>query len=326
MARNKKGKAKGKKAKVSKPGAVAWVPRPLESARQRQMQQYDALLRDPCGGPLVHPPYMGTDSGYLVRTTDILGLTGTGTGLTVGDSVSDWLIQYTPSWGNRYLLGVNIGGANNPMGALAATSVTNFVSGTVVERFRPVAACVKWVPTGAYSKRAGMVCLGYFNGQQYVVGDTPYPGPAMALCQHYAPNGGEHHEVRWLPTNNDQSFVVNNTSDSGTTGGGTTLIVLKGVDGVNTNTTTTVASGLVEITAVWEWVPASAQGASTAPISPPPFTINDHQATIKNIGEYLITGAAAAGAAAGRAAVLTGATLLTAGVRRAGTRGPALLM
>jgi len=64
------------KSKAKKPRSKGKGRSKMEVAGEshRHLLAYDQMLRDPCNANLVAPPYRGTDSGYLIRTTDNIAL------------------------------------------------------------------------------------------------------------------------------------------------------------------------------------------------------------------------------------------------------------
>lgn len=251
------------------------------------VRKYLTLIKDPCGGELVSPPYAGTDAGYLVRTTDNLTITVTGAAMTVGPIVGSAVVDYTPNnYGdnlttNSAWLGAAYGpGGTDPFSlSYANTTATswssgnrlnNFLSGGAVSRFRPVAACLKWIPTGAYNSRAGLVGVSYVPAANSNAASFSYAA-AQSSCQHLSPNGSELHEVRWLPTAADETWS-NPIVVATTPGCGTLRLVLRGVDGIATTATTGTLSGYVEVTTVWEWIPVAASNLTLNPRVPVPYT------------------------------------------------------
>lgn len=256
-----------------------------------RVRAWDLLLRDPCAAPLAPPCYTGVDSGYLVRTVDFFQPAYTGAGLTVGPSTVDAIVQVTP-FNYSGTTGVvacasTAGGALSPL--VAQGFASNFINSSTVARYRAVAMCAKWIPTGAYSSRAGLVASGYTPGMVIAPGAfSGNIGTITAEAQRQAPNGTEMHEVRWLPTAVDENFT--NTAAASNSGAGSVLFALRGVDGTNTSTTAGVANGFLQLTTVWEWVPSSITGLSVSPTPPLPYTMQQVLGTIKDLGSYIFHG------------------------------------
>lgn len=291
---------------------------PLSDPRVRA---WDALLRDPCAANLAPPCYAGTDSGYLARTVDHFQPVAAGVGLVVGaDILCDYIFQWTPF--NLSTATGLVAGGSTAAGSysVAAGGFTNFISQTansVVRRYRPVASCVKWVPSGPYAKRAGTVGCGYSTGQALNVG-TPTTAQMLSECNRIAPNGSEHHEIRWLPTAVDENFTATEVANN--TAAGSVFFALRGIDGVGASTTTATLAGYFEVTTVWEWVPERTTGLNTAPKAPLPYTTQQVLATIGDMGAYLFQGVRAAGPGVMRAAGQMGMAYLTKGLQSAYTR------
>jgi len=280
--------------------------RPVRQRRRRRsevmaaMQAYDRLVRDPCGAPFASPPYPGGGSGYLARFTFNLAprfFTSTG---TVGSStVGNFAYQIQPSQLPYYVFAGSTGGTTTP--TFGGTNVTgSFLSSSVLRGYRPVAACAKWVPTGAIANRAGMIAVGYEGGFTKIGGDSGTPADIAALAAgllERAPNGSSAHEVRWLPTSYDETYGIG--SPNVVYGSGTIYVAGVNVDCVYDTTTTLTANGYVELTIVVEWIPAVSSGLAVAPEAPPAFTSQQYQSTIKDIGSFLLTGARTLGSAFG---------------------------
>jgi len=313
---------------------------------------YDQLLRDPCAANLTHPFYSGCESGYLIRTTDLLPINCPATvGVVGAAATSSFSLAYNPS--SYYdtgsyqgsviaASGANISGkwayagVTNVTGYPSTTPYfTNFVSSPVVDRFRPVAACLRWVPTGAAATRAGTISMGYMQGFPLSAGfavanagPAYNPSSSYALGQRYTTNGSQVHEVRWLPTAPDEGFTTVNDLKAGT---GTVMVTGINVDGKYNTTNNILLEGYVEITTVWEWTPSAVStGIVAAPKAPPPYTTQQFLSTIEDMGAFLFDGVRSSASAAFRGAI-RGATfaamgVVNNGVRAAGNRGPSMVI
>lgn len=290
------------------------------------------LLRDPCGAPLAHPCYAGTESGYLVRTTDLVSLTNsalTGTA-TVGATVKmDAIYQIQP---------MNYGTTS---GAIAQSMVSgtalgntvsvgfpsNFVSSDIVSKYRCVAMCAKWVPTGRYSERQGVVGISNISSGVLDVGSQYLIQNILAACQTYAPNGEIAHEVRWLPASLDENFVPAGPSNQNASG---VLFAFSGIDGTvtaaTTGTYTATLNGYIEISTVWEWLPKARTSLTIASQPPPGYTSQQILASIGDFAKFVYEGvdttgiSRAASQAVAGAAVTWANTYLTRGMRPYGAR------
>lgn len=261
--------------------------------------QWRKLLQDPCTQDLAYPCYSGVDNGYLIRTVDAYQPTATGTFIVSGNYSLDFVFSYTPS-----NVSVNTGygiasvTAGTTISGLINDGPNNFITSTAsVRGYRPVASCLKWVPTGAIQARAGEVGTGYMP-------DTlgSYTGTInnyMPLTQRRAANGEEPHEINWVPTAADENFTtLTFLSDPGC---GTVFLVARGIDAKGSTTTTAVVSGYVEMTTIWEWTPqVGGLGVTSDPKAPNPFTSQQVLASAGDIKSILYSGVQRATQAVGR--------------------------
>jgi hypothetical protein len=305
-----KGKKGAGKARPSMPRGILSDPR---------IAAYDRLLRDPCASDLTYPPYSGADTGYLVRTVDYL----TGTGIQVnnnGTATSGTIYPITLTLAVQpfnYSGGANSGllfFGNGPSGitvnfAYLSPATSNFITTATVKRYRPVAACLKWEPSGPYTSRQGVVASGYYPGAENATGDA-YPGIGnyMSTAQHTAANGAEVHEVRWLPTAVDENFT--STSVGNNAGCGTMIMSLNNVDGTG-NGTAILPNGAFTVTVVWEWVPAATAAITVSPKTPLPYNTQQVLSTIDDLGAYIFKGVRSAASAAAHGLIRGGAQAVT---------------
>lgn len=285
---------------------------------------WDLLLRDPCGAPLAHPCYTGMDTGYLIRTTNFVVPSFT-TGAAAGPINCDFIVSYTP-FNQSATSGYNYAGALSgaAIPAVNGAGFNNFITSAVVKKWRPVACCMKWLPSGPYNTRAGTVASGVSQGTVLQVGDLDTLANVRAAAQRYAPNGSEMHEVRWLPTPVDEFFTDIAASNNG--GAGTVFFALQGVDGTSSGTVGS-PNGSFEISVVWEWIPAvlGATGTSISPMPPAPFTSQQVLSTISDLSAYVFEGVRKyAGSAMMQFTGQAVNQLLTRGVGVRGGRGPSM--
>lgn len=274
------------------------------------MGPYLRMLADPCGAPLAHPPYTGTDSGYLMRSrVTFQADNGTGSGTS-----ADFFLQWTPA-----------GAASNGFvrradGDNTYTTVTksDFLTSGVVAKARPVASCLKWVPTGPVTSRKGVVGLGYAQGQLVTAGaTTTLVANLMNSCSMLSANGSTPHEVKWLPTIADEVFTNPAVSFDTEVSGGCVYVALLGVDA-----TSGVPNGYFEATTIYEWTPAVNQGAAPAIAKASPFSTQQALSRIRDVGEFLFGDSMAAiGSAAREAAHGAVTTMLTGATYMASRRG-----
>jgi len=97
---SKKRKAKVQKRLMKK---LPFVP--------SSMMDYVRMLSDPCGATPVHAPYLGTDSGYLCRTKDVVQGLVSGTFVVGAKPSVDFALAFTPSCG--YGIGSSASPNNN---------------------------------------------------------------------------------------------------------------------------------------------------------------------------------------------------------------------
>jgi len=326
------------KKQVTRTIVVSSLPRPKNRSKKKKsskinsildvrVARWDQLLRDPCSAQMAQPCYGGIDSGYFLRTTDILPLGNVGSGLTSGATYfSDMSFQYTPFnvSSTTGIVATFYAGNGQTLTSTQTTGVSNFIStSNAVKRYRPIACCCKFIPTGPYSTRAGMIALGIAPGMIENVGDTVTVSNMLALAQHTVNVGAEAHEVRWLPTMVDEVFTsigVNNTA------AGSVFFTLKNVDGVATSATQITINGYVEMTTCWEWIPAALNSVSVAPSAPLPYTSQQVLATISDMGAYIFHGVRRI---AGMPGVVNGAVnvasrLLSGGMTMSSYRGPGI--
>jgi len=270
----------------------------------KALRHYDNLVRDPCSADLAHPPYTGTDTGYLIRVTDQLSLPSIviGSG-TVGARIPvNGIIQICPTQYPAYLSGS--GSAINPSLGLV-TQPGNFLASSSVRSYRCVAACLKWVPAGSIANRSGVVGVGYMPSPPAFTTGVQTISSFISSSLERVPNGGGMHEVRWLPTAADEAFNGFNASVATGPSNGTLFAVLNNVDGTVLTPTTAGVDGFFEYTGVYEWIPQAANSLTAAPMTPLPFNTQQHQSTIGDLGAYLLQGVRVAAGAAGRG-VMTG--------------------
>jgi len=284
-----------------------------------------ALLADPCSAPLSRPCYTGTDAGYLIRTTDVFAPTISVTAGANSVIPVDYAFQYTP-WSLSTTTGAVIAGALKGANLTVYSNLgfTNFISASgAVRTFRPVASCLKWVPDGPYSTRQGSIGL---LSLPTVTISTTTPATSLntflASCPSVSSHGSNTHEVRWVPTQEDETFTTVGISNK--PGLGTISIFFSGVD-ATMNGAGNLASlnGRLEVVTVWEWQPAYTQDVTQNLVSPSPFTSQQVLSNIKDMAAFAYHGVSNAVFQAGYAG---GQALLTAGFQTLVRRAPPLLL
>nr|WRQ65493.1 hypothetical protein [Tolivirales sp.] len=271
--------------------------RPRNRGRQRgivnyftkEMLDYDRMVRDPCAANMAYPPYSGTDTGYLVRITEqIIPPAAVASGLTSGNTYpTNIYCQIVPKNFPAILIG-SAGNANPSVAAVANNGI--FLATGTVRSYRPVAACLKWVPTGPMLARQGVVGVGYSTSPPLFVSGLAIIGTLISQTLERVPNGGGPHEVRWLPTQDDEDFIGSNLAIATSPSSGTLFAVCNGVDGTAVSATSLQPDGFFEYTSVYEWIPGPTAGLTVAPKTPLPFTTQQHQSSIEELGDYLLKG------------------------------------
>lgn len=280
--------------------------KPRSSPDASDLIRWRRLLMSPCDAQLSPPPYAGSDSGYLIRTTDIFTI-ASAANLTSAVPVKDAFVAYTP-WNVSTTTGIQY--AIGPIGTPLVTSTTglvNFItsSGSVKE-YRPVAACFKWIPTGAVNTRSGAISLGYSSGVLFNLA-TPgsnYQADVQRLTQRTDSNGSAMHEINWLPAATDENWTT--TGATSQTGCGTIFISLTQIDATSTGVSPTIQSsltGYLEITTCWEWIPVLADGVSIPLRRPNPYPLQTALASLGDPASAIFAGAARMVGRAGGAAL-----------------------
>jgi len=321
-----KSKAKGGKSNKGKGGgkAIKQSRKAVKMAKPQvdaYVRSYLQMLNDPCSATPVTAPYIGTEAGYLCRTVDILRPSFANSA-TAGTTVyGDFITSYCPSYSFNTSSGTPIVYGNCGFGLSATTAVqrpTNFVTnGGTVGKYRAVAACLKYVPTGAFGSRSGEIGIGYNPDGHFIAsGSSITAAAAMPLTQFRGGNGTAPFEVKWLPSAADQTWVDLSASAESFGGGASIFIV-----GINVDATEAAGgagayiNGYIEITTIWEWLPLATQGLSMPLKSPSRHTLNDVLSTIKDIGTFVVGGMKE----------MNGYGLLSAGWKVARRAAPALL-
>lgn len=238
---------------------------------------YRRLLDDPCGAPMVNGPYTGIGSGYLARTKQMIFPSGS-TGAV------DFVVTIAPNTGTA---GVATWGYSTTPGGNLGTASSNlapdFLRSNTVGYYRCIASCAKIMYSGSEMNRAGFIGTNLATGQIFTTGEliTGSAESFMARCARRVRLGDEAHEVRWLPSVGDDTFVSHAEPMTGTS---------ITTDSVMTVVGTSVPAGSVsiELTCVWEWIPnMSLSGGMVADTkTPAPFTLNTVLSTIADAARW----------------------------------------
>lgn len=258
-------------------------------ARQVYIEKMLALYADPCNGDLTHPPYAGTDAGYLARTVDIFRPSYTST--TTGSTIGSFYLSWSP-WNYGTGSGYVIAGVDGSV-TMTTTDTNgpgNFIMGSSVKTYRPVAACLEWVPTDPVLSRAGSVSLGYSPSVPIPSSISINVGAIEPLALKTSTNGFDSkYGINWLPSMNDERFT---TSAGSVAGVGTVFAMLDNVGLARPSVAGTQAyiSGYFRVTTVWEWIPQQGNGLVVDPRTPVPYTINDVLSRAGDIKRLLFAG------------------------------------
>jgi hypothetical protein len=289
---NKMGRQRVRKVKAIGGSRPRSVPRGMASGAG---DAYLRLLADPCAGAFTHPPYAGTDSGYMLRTVEYLNVQAAGfTGLTVGQTtISDFAVQVCPATysGTGATSGLVVGSA--PAGTafvLSPVVSQSFIAqNTAVKKFRCLAGCAKFIPNGPYNTRQGTIAVGYNSGM-FIAPSTTSAKSSVFSQQMLdtSANGSKEHQVKFLPAAEDETWNDPGVGDVSSYAGGTMMIVGSAIDSVALSATVAQLNGIVEVTLVWEWTPTATVGLSTMPRTPSPNTLQQVLSRIKDIGSFVL--------------------------------------
>lgn len=313
----------GKKAKGAKPKTMPKIPSSIISLRS--FQDYDRMVRDPCSGNLAHAPYAGSESAYLIRVTKNIFMQCPGTFSGPGvDGIGNFVLQIQCKTFPVYMQASQV---QPDATAAVFTDTNNFLASSTVEAYRCVAACAKWVPIGPIAKRSGIIGLSSSNNPTITNLATVNFNNYITQALRRDSNGSSHHEVRFLPSSGDETF--HEYTAGSLLADATTLYVSGvGVDIVSTSTTSANINGYVEFTGVYEWIPKASNGISNSTQMPPPFTTQQHQSTISDVGAYLFEGVRRGAYGLGGALVQGAARSFVQSISSLGysrTRGPAMI-
>jgi len=242
---------------------------------------YRRLLRDPCNAPMVPAVGYGPTSGLLVRQRYIITP-------EYGQAVNnrDFVAVFSPAKGT---LRHQSAGANSWKEEDLETGI---LASTVCRAYRPVAACMKWIPNGSIMDRSGLISVGYVLDE--VDSSTNVTGANVAnwqtLCTKTESNTGhgDNIEARWMPSGpEDLEFRSRGVTYNADTG--TVLLVGRSVD--YTSGGTSYANGILEVTVVWEWLPNSGAGIVSPVQTGSSSTLQAVFASIGNLASFALESA-----------------------------------
>lgn len=242
---------------------------------------YMKLLSDPCNAKLVPAVYAGMGSSLLVRTTDYYKFPSDGSGVAANQN---FIFEFTP-WNYPTCVQAGTNGTNSVTISQQTPFLTNFVTASTVRAYRPIACCVKWIPTGPTSGRSGVIGMAYNPSRTQTAGPVTVTA-TLPLCNKVDSNGSTQHEILWLPSFGDERFGAN--GEVNITGAGSVLVVGEDVDGYDG-----LANGLIECTVVWEWIPESGRSISSSVAAPAATTLQQVLSAIKDVNSFVTKGARA---------------------------------
>lgn len=251
---------------------------------QESMQNYFRMLADPCNSRMVSAPYAGFGSSLLVRTVQTVTPSTPGSATAV-----DFIVEAAPFNYPSVFRGIVVtAGDNTTYGNVGLPAGATFLGNLAVREFRPVAACLKWIPTGPISGRSGAIGMAYSPSMTLPINGLISASSAAALNTRVASNGTEQHECLWLPSFADERFTT--VSETDIAGCGTVRACGTRVD-ATVSGANSVANGYIELTAVYEWTPTSnsTSGSGMVPEATPPspFSLNQVLSRIKDVGKFV---------------------------------------
>jgi hypothetical protein len=227
---------------------------------------YQALVVDPCSGPLVSP--YGGPRGYITRFTSDITI-NTGVGITSGT------LQYFPGV-CATLTTNNTSGAAGALVQTASGPGAAYLTNTC-NAVRAVAACFEVIPSGAsYNNLTGEIGFGYCDWNTAGGGANVVPNNMFQLCTARSVLSKSMFEAKWTPGDSDHLYnQINN-------GAATFVPALNSLRGLLLCWRDCPANvGLtVRITAVLEWIPDVGQGLA---YNAAPATPVDHRAQVAQI-------------------------------------------
>jgi len=279
-----------KKIKKSVAAKAATAPlRGLVSASRLDAKAiaYRRLLADPCHAPMVPPCAPGPSSGLLFRQRTIISP-------SFGNSMSNYqngqfIFKLQPQRG-RYHLATGYTTTSEATVVNDALLETGVLATSTCRAYRAVAACVKWVPNGPLSERSGTIHVAYNmeNTGTLTLSDPGNYTQWMAMCQAVTSNTGNGPlaEAKWVPADSGDTEWIDVTATGNT--GGELLVVGVNVDKFQAAAGATTTRGYLEVTVVWEWMPALGSGVTVPLASPSRNTVQEVISTLGDIGRFCV--------------------------------------
>lgn len=245
-----------KRPQARRKAPVAQAQRNLVSMLDPHARAYMQLLRDPCGAPLCHPVYSGSDGGILSRyETDFIALNGATT--------TSGCIFWTPgAFGANAANASHFLVAGSPLsssgGTVGAYTLLQTPGGSqlpvVASVVRCVAACLQVYWPGTESNRQGYIMYGNVPGRATFIGDTLSADSFGTLLQNSGRIPAGMIEIKWRPSEGDQLFIdsASDTPAAEFARRGSIGVCVKGIP---------VSTGVrVRAVAVYEYQPRIGQG------------------------------------------------------------------
>lgn len=283
MQKGAKTQAKAKNGKGKK-GARARLrlPQQIVARLDKQAIDYARLLADPCNAPLSHPVYVGSEGGYLLRSSTYLTL-GMNAGTTTAGGFF-WIpgkldCDGTVNKSMCYMETVNsaTGGtwtaspqAQTPAAAFLATNAASV---------RIVAACISFTWAGTELNRQGLVGYGIVSGASILPAVVSSADSTLPLMQVSTRVPSEMVEFNFRPGNADQDFsstnYISDPSNNDLSRSQAFQIAYK-------NLPANYGGIHLKLTAVYEYIPAAAFGVSN-----PAMSRNTSNNTFDQVVNYL---------------------------------------
>lgn len=257
MAQNKKKNQKQTQQKMQKQKQqTKKVVAPSRTlALDNGARAYAMLLNDPCGASLVHPVYIGSDTGYLGRYSVNLTVN-----VTAGNTAG--VVYWQPNRMDTNATNLQTGETNSPStGIVIAPPVGTTAPGfsfltTTAGEQRCVAACMKVTYTGSELNRQGVLALASLNAQSMALGSAVIIDQMITVSQMTVRVPDRTVEVKWRPGAGDEMFrsVDGTKAYENAASMNALAFSYKGLPSTGTGYFN------VELIAVHEWIPTRTQG------------------------------------------------------------------
>lgn len=234
---------------------------------------YRNLLLDPCSAKMIGPVGSTIGTGLFARYRQFVTpvVDGEATSMTAALRIDP--NKHQIAWGAATAYNV-------PMSVNFTSTSFGILTPGTARAYRIVAACIKWVPTGAVLYRSGVVRSIVSREFTTISGRTM--GDIAPLASHTATNGSEPHEVVYFPSDDDLEFRTPAEATAGSNGSSICLAV----DNVDCSisslpTVQSTARGYFDVTWVAEWMPEFGTGMTTSIVPPTTTTLAQLYDTVK---------------------------------------------